>query len=185
MTISIPISSPGQPDVSKAGVDRRRAAREYRLQDRARALFGPERGNRLVGESLGVTTDEARRLIATGQARARALGGMRPHPDPESLGLTDPERLLLGAILAVQVGQWRRRETSSPKTDAVSWAAKRSDSWAVSCARRRLDRQAGALADQPALVSPSSNGYISLTDLGMSVAAALFPEAIPEEVMPS
>lgn len=167
-------------DTSKEAIAHRSRLREYAIQDKALALSESGMSNRDLGRQMDMETKLAVRIAACASQRRRLLAHAVPHPDVQSLKLTAPETLLLRSLTEVHFEQWDERETCSPDTGWVGRRVRKSKQWAVACARRRIYQPVynptPSASDGPDLVSCSGNGYISLTELGWSVAATLFPE---------
>lgn len=170
-------------DTSKEAIARRMRRREFDLQDRALALSEAGMSNRDLGREFGIETKRAIRLRDVASQRRAELAKAVPHADPASLELTAPETKLLRSLTEVHFEQWRQRETCSPDTGWVGRRIGHSKQWAVSCARRRIiadpskpQSEWPGDAEKPSLVQCSGNGYIYLTHIGWSVAAALFPD---------
>jgi hypothetical protein len=170
------------PDTSPAAIAARRRERAYALQDAARALKAEMVKPMEAAERLGIDKRmyEAHANASWRRQRIREVleAGKAVAPD-----LTKPETALLEALLKVDMRMMLESATRSPESKYVSWEARKSNGWATTTARKRLDVREHAMAtpaEEPSLglVRVAGNGYISLTDEGWRVCAALWPERI-------
>jgi len=180
MTVTAPPAP--TPDTSPAAIAARRRERAYALQDEARALKAQLVKPMAAAERLGIDKRmyDAHSSASWHRQRIREVLASGTATPPE---LTKPETALLEALLKVCMRMMQESATRSPESKYVSWEARKSNGWATTTARKRLDVRSHALAtesDVPSLglVKVAGNGYIDLTDEGWRVCAALWPERI-------
>lgn len=203
-------SAPTRPqpvDTSPQAISARRVAAVFAKQDEALRMREAGAKPVEIGRAMKVATWYVHHLIGAASDRRACMEHSRAACDLKALALTDPERVLMEALVKEQFELWEGDAVRSPETKAVAWHARRSQGWVASTARRRIDEsiippkpkpEKGAEAEekpkkprfgarevtpyQPGLglVRIAGNGYINLTPAGWSAARALFPHRFPE-----
>lgn len=162
-------------------IARRLLLRKRALQDRALELRRAGGTNREVGIALGVETRQAERLADAASCRHELMKRSEGGCDLEALSLTKPETLLLEALTKETFSLMDSNERRSCESRNVAWWVRRSQGWVSATARKRIGRRVVDPVTKKevpglGLVDVRGNGYLNITDEGLPVCRALFPE---------
>lgn len=121
----------------------------------------------LTKSAYGTPTQQANQLAVMGHA-------LKQLDTYNKTTFTAPEILLIKTVARLTRELREDGRVGSPESKHVSWAARKSNGWAVRTAMKRIGGRVDELREHPmALVAITGNGYISLTELGWMVVNAI------------